>query len=293
MWQTIERDISNALGEAFRVLDSRDITGGCINETICLRGEKQSFFVKLNSAHKLPMFEAETLGLKAIRATQTIRAPAPIACGVDKKQCWLALEFITLLDHGSSSSDARLGESLAAMHRHSSGAFGWERDNTIGSTPQLNAWTQDWLTFLRQQRFGPQLAWARAAGLPTNTTDRAEKLLAAIPALFTNYRPQPSLLHGDLWSGNRGTDSSGSPVIFDPAVYYGDREADIAMTELFGGITADFYQAYNAAWPMDPGYESRKELYNLYHVLNHFNLFGGTYARQAQTLIDRLLAELG
>jgi len=292
MWQAIERDISNALGEAFRVLDSRAITGGCINETICLRGEKQSFFVKLNSAHKLPMFKAETLGLKAIRATQTIRAPEPIACGVDHKQSWLALEFIALLDHGSSSADARLGESLAAMHRSSSDAFGWERDNTIGSTPQLNSWTQDWLTFLRQYRFGPQLEWARAAGLPTTITDRAEKLIEALPGLFTDYRPQPSLLHGDLWSGNRGTDSSGSPVIFDPAVYYGDREADIAMTELFGGITAQFYQAYKDTWPLDPGYGTRRELYNLYHVLNHFNLFGGSYAGQVQSLIDRLLAEL-
>ena len=292
MWRAIEQAISSTLGEDFKVLDSRSVAGGCINEALRLQGEKRAFFVKLNRIDNLAMFEAEAAGLRAIRATDTLRAPEPIVSGVDTEHSFLVLEHIAFAGP-SAAADARLGELLAAMHRYSSGAFGWERDNTIGSTPQLNSWTEDWLTFLRQYRFGPQLAWARAAGLPTTITDRAEKLIEALPALFTDYRPQPSLLHGDLWSGNRAADSSGSSVIFDPAVYYGDREADIAMTELFGGITAEFYQAYKDSWPLDPGYGTRKALYNLYHVLNHFNLFGGGYTAQAQSLIDRLLAELG
>lgn len=292
MWQAIEQAISSASGEDFKVLDSRSVAGGCINEAHYLQGEKKAFFVKLNRIERLAMFEAEAAGLRAIRATGTLRAPEPIATGADTQHSFLVLEHISFAGP-QAAADARLGKLLAAMHRHSSDAFGWEHDNTLGSTPQLNCWTQDWLTFLRQYRFGPQLTWARNAGLATTTTDRAEKLMEVLPALFANYHPQPSLLHGDLWSGNRATDSSADPVIFDPAVYYGDREADIAMTRLFGGFASGFYQAYQDSWPLDPGYGTRKDLYNLYHILNHFNLFGGGYARQAQTLIDGLLAELG
>jgi len=292
MWRAIEQSISSALGEDFTVLESHSVAGGCINEALCLRGEKRTFFVKLNRTDRLAMFAAEADGLRAIRSTGTLRAPEPIAYGVATEHSWLALEYIAFAGQ-AAAADTRLGELLAAMHRHSADAFGWECDNTIGSTPQLNSWTQDWLAFLRQYRFAPQLEYAKAAGLPSTSLERAQKLMVALPSLFTGYRPRPSLLHGDLWSGNRGTDSGGSPVIFDPAAYYGDREADLAMTELFGGFGADFYQAYKASWPIDPGYKARRELYNLYHVLNHFNLFGGTYAVQARTLIDGLLAELG
>lgn len=288
LWQAIERAVSDALGEPFRVRAERAVGGGCINEAVCLEGANRSIFVKLNRADRLAMFEAEAAGLAAIRASNSVRAPEPIAWGIDGERCWLALEFLAL-GPGQPFTGARLGEQLATMHRSVATAFGWERDNTIGSTPQPNPWTADWASFLRQQRIGPQLELARSNGLPASTLDRAERLQALLPTLFDGYHPQASLLHGDLWGGNWAADAGGNPAVFDPAVYFGDRESDLAMTELFGGFDAGFYRAYDRAWPLDPGYETRRDLYQLYHILNHFNLFGGSYASQARALIDRLL----
>jgi fructosamine-3-kinase len=181
-----------------------------------------------------------------------------------------------------------LGDQLAALHRATESRFGWHRGNTIGSTPQSNEWHEDWIVFYRERRLRVQIDLAaRRMGAPLRQL--GETLMERLPEFFQDYRPAPSLLHGDLWSGNVATMREGDPVIFDPAVYYGDREADIAMTELFGGFSADFYAAYRRAWPLDPGYETRKSLYNLYHVLNHFNLFGGGYGMQAQQMMQRLL----
>ncbi|MDH5513031.1 MAG: fructosamine kinase family protein, partial [Gammaproteobacteria bacterium] len=183
----------------------------------------------------------------------------------------------------------RLGRELAQMHRATQKQFGWRHDNTIGSTPQINTPASDWVGFWREHRLGFQLELAARNG--RNLMRRGERLLADLGNFFRTYHPEPSLLHGDLWGGNVGA-TEGQPVIFDPAVYYGDREADLAMTELFGGFSARFYQAYQEAWPLDTGYKVRKTLYNLYHVLNHFNLFGGGYASQAERMMDALLGDL-
>jgi fructosamine-3-kinase len=264
--------------------------GGCINEAFQLEGRSRSLFLKLNSADRLGMFTAEAAGLEAIVASNTLRAPRPIAWGVAGQRSWLALEFIQFTASGANGG-ALLGEQLAAMHRSSAQAFGWERDNTIGATLQPNPWTADWAGFFRDQRIGHQLRLARENGLPGDSLERLQRLLEAIPALLQGHSPKPSLLHGDLWGGNWGVSEDGSPVVFDPAVYYGDREADLAMTDLFGGFDRAFYQAYNAAWPLAPGYDTRKHLYNLYHILNHFNLFGAGYASQAKALAEQLLSE--
>ncbi|MBD2021882.1 fructosamine kinase family protein, partial [Leptolyngbya sp. FACHB-36] len=174
------------------------------------------------------------------------------------------------------------------MHKAtSSQGFGWERHNTIGSTPQMNLWTSDWSQFWAEQRIGYQLKLADRRG---GHFPKGAQLLSAIPALLEGHTPQPSLVHGDLWSGNAAVTSAGEPVIFDPATYFGDREVDIAMTELFGGFPADFYRGYSAVYPLDAGYQQRKPLYNLYHILNHFNLFGGGYASQANRIIEQLLS---
>ncbi len=179
-----------------------------------------------------------------------------------------------------------MGRKLAAMHKASSSqGFGWKINNTIGSTPQINTWTTDWAEFYIKHRLGYQFQLARRRG---GNFPSSEKLLAAIPELLA-HQVQPSLVHGDLWGGNAGCTISGEPVIFDPATYFGDREVDIAMTELFGGFPAAFYQGYNEVFPLDTGYEQRKTLYNLYHILNHFNLFGGGYASQANRMIDQIL----
>ncbi len=171
--------------------------------------------------------------------------------------------------------------------------FGWQRDNSIGATPQRNDWDDDWLRFFVERRLEVQLALAQAGGASARLIDRGRWLGERVGALFSSYRPVPSLLHGDLWGGNWSTDVAGEPVVFDPAVYFGDREADIAMTRLFGGFGPAFYAAYQSAWPLDQAAGTRRTLYNLYHVLNHFNLFGGAYAAQAESMIDRLHAELG
>lgn len=286
---TLAERIGAATGAAFSVASRRPVGGGDINQAeMWLGRDGRRFFVKLNRAERLAMFEAEAEGLDEILGAGAIRAPRPVCSGVDGGRAFLVLEFLELDSHGDG---ADLGRRLAAMHRHTQARFGWHRDNTIGATPQINDRLDDWVEFLRLRRLGYQLDLARRNGAPSRLIDRGERLLADLDAFFSGYAPAPSLLHGDLWGGNTGF-AQGEPVLFDPAVHYGDREADIAMTELFGGFPAAFYAAYREAWPLNAGYESRKTLYNLYHVLNHYNLFGGGYAGQAERMIGSLLGQV-
>jgi len=284
----ISRAISDASGEVFQVSSQLDAAGGCINRGLTLTGaDGRRFFVKFNQAVHLSMFEAEAAGLAELLNAQAIRVPTPLTYGLADGQSFLIMEWLDLNRRGDSRL---LGEQLARLHRTTRQAFGWHRDNTIGSTPQLNADMDDWIAFYRERRLRPQLDLAARHGASYALVERGDRLLADLATFFPGYSPQPSLLHGDLWSGNAAF-SEGMPIIFDPAVYFGDRETDLTMTELFGGFQKDFYAAYNATWPLDPGYASRKLLYQLYHLLNHFNLFGGGYGHQAQTTLDRLLAE--
>jgi fructosamine-3-kinase len=210
---------------------------------------------------------------------------------VAANRAWLALEWIDL-ESPTAHSEARLGELLAQQHRTMSAAFGWHRANTIGLTDQRNEPDVEWGRFFTVRRLGAQLDLAETGGDFGHLVDRGRRLCELVPVLLAGHSPVPSLLHGDLWAGNRAEDSAGNPVIFDPAVYFGDREADIAMTRLFGGYGRAFYSAYEAAWPLEPGAAGRVPLYNLYHVLNHVNLFGGGYSRRAEDMIERLLAEV-
>jgi protein-ribulosamine 3-kinase len=218
--------------------------------------------------------------------------PAPLPIGEAQGQAFLALEWIDL-GPGTPAAEALLGEGLAALHRCLAPRFGLTRDNFIGSTPQPNGEKDDWVAFLRDRRLGFQLALAARNGHGGRLQDRGRRLLELLDVFFATYQPRPSLLHGDLWGGNWGMDGAGRPVIFDPAVYHGDREADLAMTRLFGGFGAAFYAAYVREWPLDAAAGTRRDLYNLYHVLNHLNLFGGGYRAQAEGMIDRLLAAIG
>jgi Fructosamine-3-kinase len=288
LWQHIAARIGELSGRDFRPEPPRHLGGGCINTALRLADDHQQWFVKTNSADRLDMFKAEAEGLEAMADTGTIRVPRPLCTGSHAGQSYIVMEYIASGGAGSRGQ-ALAGERLAAMHRHTAERFGWHRDNTIGATHQPNAWRADWIDFWREQRLGFQLELAGRNGFP-NLARRGEQLLDRFPVLI-DHDPQPSLLHGDLWGGNITFDAHGQPVIFDPAVYYGDREAELAMTELFGGFGRDFYAAYDAAWPLDRGYATRKTLYNLYHILNHANLFGGGYAGQAQRMIDQLLAE--
>lgn len=290
-WQEIESNISIATGQVFRLDQHGHVGGGDINTAMKISGSGRAYFLKLNNASLLDMFEAEADGLRDLAAANAIRVPAAICTGICNSQAYIVLEYLTM---GGSARGAMttFGEQLAQMHRHTKEQFGWHRANTIGSTKQINTWCNDWLDFWREQRLGFQLQLAQRRGLSARIITQGEKLQAQLDTFFSGYAPQPSILHGDLWSGNYGITASGEPVIFDPATYYGDREADLAMTELFGGFGSEFYSAYNATWALDAGYKIRKAFYNLYHILNHFNLFGGGYGSQAGNMIDRLLAEV-
>lgn len=289
-WQAIAADLSRATGSPFSASRAEPTGGGSINQAFRLGGGGKCFFVKLNAAGQLGMFEAELAGLMELAAAKAVRVPLPICCGSDAHFSWIALEH---LEFGNGMDGlAALGAQLALLHRCTAANFGWNRDNTIGSTPQHNEWCSDWIVFLRQHRIGFQLQLAQRNGYRGRLQSSGEKLLAELDAFFTGYRPQASLLHGDLWGGNAAVLADGEPAIFDPAVYYGDREADLAMTELFGGFPQAFYRGYDDAWRLDPGYRVRKQLYNLYHLLNHLNLFGGSYLAPAQAAIDGLLGEI-
>ena len=291
MWSSIADQIACETGRPFSVRRQRSVGGGCINSAVLLEGKEGLFFVKLNPSAGAEMFAAELAGLREIIDSRTVRAPSPICCGSTHGYAYLVLEYIA---HGrpSEHSMEQLGMDLARMHEVHGKHYGWSRDNTIGSTPQINTVSDNWIDFWRTQRLQFQLSLAADSGYGGSLQRKGEVLLADLNAFFQDYTPPPALLHGDLWSGNYMIDENGGAVIFDPAVYYGDREADLAMTELFGGFPARFYHAYRDAYPLDPGYPMRKTLYNLYHVLNHLNLFGGGYRRQAEDMIDTLLASI-
>ena len=286
MWQKIAREISQATGTSFEIKNTCSVSGGCINQGYQLQGNGKTYFVKLNQPSKVEMFQAEALGLKQMYATQTITVPQPICYGVTENNSFIVLEWLDL-GRGNNSSWLEMGRQLAQMH--SSGTadrFGWQMNNTIGSTPQINDWMDNWADFFAQQRIGYQLKLAKRKGGSLPDTDR---VVAAVREQLFNRQPEASIVHGDLWSGNADITADGQPTIFDPATYYGDREVDIAMTEVFGGFPNAFYQGYNQQWQLDSGYQQRKTIYNLYHILNHFNLFGGGYASQASRMIQKII----
>jgi protein-ribulosamine 3-kinase len=287
-WNPLAAAIREATKHDFRAHHATPVGGGCINQALRLEGADGScYFVKLNDANNLKMFEAESAGLAQIAATHTVRVPQPVVYGTVGRQAFLVLEH---LDLNGSGNAHLLGEQLAALHRSTANQFGFGHNNFIGTTPQPNDWSSDWISFWREQRLGFQLDLAARNGYKGMLQESGHELMERLPEFFGGYQPQPSLLHGDLWGGNHAYTADGTPVIFDPAPYYGDREADLAMTELFGGYGPAFYAAYRAHYPLDAGYATRKNLYNLYHILNHANLFGGGYARQAEEMMRRLLA---
>ncbi|BAW95378.1 fructoseamine 3-kinase family, phosophotransferase [[Synechococcus] sp. NIES-970] len=285
-FEAIAAQIATTTGHPFAIEQQRSVGGGCINQGYCLQGDGQQYFVKLNQPNQTAMFAAEALALQQMGATATIRVPTPICWGETQNHSYIALEWIDL---GGGSNDAwrKMGQQLAQLHRlGTADQFGWDRQNTIGSTPQINDWQDHWATFWAETRIGYQLRLAQRKG---GDFPETQQVINRVRHLLRDHQPQPSLVHGDLWSGNAAVTAAGEPIIFDPAAYYGDREVDIAMTELFGGFPGSFYQGYNEVWPLDSRYGDRRDLYNLYHVLNHFNLFGGGYGSQTKRIIQQLL----
>ena len=288
MWPTVQAAIAAAedldLGEC-RV---DGVGGGCINRAWRLDDGRHRYFVKTNKASREVMFVAEAAALRVLRDCGALAAPRPVCHGSAGAESFLVLEWLEIGRHGDP---ARLGRALAEQHRFEAREFGWAEDNFIGSTVQVNRGDPDWARFFAEQRLGFQLQLLASGTADRRLLQQLPRLIERVPQLLAGHAPRPSLLHGDLWSGNYAYLEERIPVQFDPASYYGDREADLAMTELFGGFPESFHAAYREAWPVDAGYRVRRDLYNLYHVLNHVNLFGSGYAGQALGLVERLLAE--
>ncbi len=283
----VSRELELKLGLKLDPQCAKRVGGGSINEAFRIETDNGPVFLKINSADRLDMFKAEVDGLEALKEACAVTVPRVIGCGATGGASWLAIEWFDLGSR-SSASESEFGGALARQHQVTSEQFGWWRDNFIGSTPQSNAESSDWVTFYCDKRLGFQLAIAVENGIPAALRESIDELMSGLERFFGAESITPSLLHGDLWSGNWGVTSSGQACIFDPAVYFGDREVDLAMTRLFGGFGPEFYSVYESEWPMAEGWERRVDLYNLYHLLNHFNLFGAGYLSQISAALDRL-----
>lgn len=273
-----------------RILPStgRSVSGGCIHQSAIFRTEEGSpLFVKLNRAAALTLFETEARSLEWIASSNTVRVPHPSCHGKVDETAFLAMEALTLSNRSDSESARKAGHALARLHRVSGDRFGADFDNFIGATPQPNRWTDSWADFFTEQRLRHQFQLAAKRG---RTFPDQDRLLRAVHSHLSSLDIEPSLLHGDLWGGNASYDERGEPVFFDPASYLGDREADIAFTRVFGGFGPGFYDAYRESHP-DPE-PVRVTIYNLYHILNHYVLFGSGYADQAEAMMTEILREL-
>ncbi|XP_072956058.1 protein-ribulosamine 3-kinase, chloroplastic [Typha angustifolia] len=279
-------------GKATQITRISPIGGGCINHASRYDTDSGSFFVKTNRKIGTSMFEGEALGLRAMYDTKSIRVPMPYKVGpLPTGGSFIIMEFIEF--GPSRGSQSVLGRKLAEMHKaaKSDKGFGFHVDNTIGSTPQINTWTSDWIEFFAEHRLGYQLKLAFNQFGDSSIYEKGQRLLKNMGALFEDVVIEPCLLHGDLWSGNISSDKNGDPVILDPACYYGHNEAEFGMSWC-AGFGGSFYNSYFEVMPKQPGFENRRDLYMLYHYLNHYNLFGSGYRSSAMSIIDDYLRML-
>lgn len=284
-YKSVEAKVSSATSRSFPIVNRTSLHGGCINKAERIESDDRSYFLKRNNESFLIHFEEEQAALDELSGAGAIRVPRPICSGLADNQSYLVLEFISSGQPAETSWEL-LGQQLAQLHQSALPHFGWHRDNTIGATKQINNVSDDWISFFSNRRLLYQMDLAQKNGFELKN---GPQLLESLSSFFDGYSPSPSRLHGDLWSGNVGFDTNGAPFVFDPCCYYGDRETDLALSEFFGGFHPKFYDAYNEAYPLDQGYVKRKILYNLYHCLNHFNLFGSPYDSQSQLMTNQLL----
>lgn len=263
--------------------------GGGASTSVVIDPETNTKYFCKSAGGGHDMLKAEYLGVKEMSDTHTIQVPTPIAFGEGPNN--VAFVVFEYIDFCGGGSQYELGVQLAKMHKcfSANGKFGFHVDNTIGATPQPNLpWMDDWADFWDTHRLGHMLKLTGDAGMSKADVERLREKTREL----LSHKPEPSLLHGDLWGGNKSfarVNAKVVPIIFDPATYYGDREADVAMTYLFGGFGADFYNGYESEWPLPEGHEKRKTVYNLYHILNHDVLFGGMYLNQARGMIDSIM----
>ncbi|MGO4892801.1 fructosamine kinase family protein [Flavobacterium sp. W21_SRS_FM6] len=284
MWHFISEEISKSINKDFICDDIREISSGHSHKAFKITDGRSRYFVKTNQKSYLPHFESEIDGLTHLSKAQLFRLPKIICSGVVADKAFLVLEFLTLSE-GTTENWFQFGQLLAQQHQtHTQNMYGWQEDNYIGLSPQPNKWNKKWCQFFAEQRIGFMLQLLAEKGKNLANID---KIVAAVFKLLAGHVPVASMLHGDFWSGNSGF-HKGLPTLFDPALYYGDRETDIAMSELFARLPTAFYEGYQATWPLDPGYEYRKPVYQLYHVLNHALIFGEHYIQSAQAILKNM-----
>ncbi|TQV76971.1 fructosamine kinase family protein [Aliikangiella marina] len=272
---------SNTKSRTFQLKNIRAITGGDINQAFEVSSDTKRYFVKVNLASMQAMFDCEQYSLETISASKTIKVPQALLVGCYRDWSFLVLEKLSL---SRMKKPAAFAIDLAAFHSTTYESFGWHHNNFIGFTPQLNEWDNNWPDFFINYRLNPQVDFLEKTNDVRGLKQNLSIISKHIDYFFQDYNPQVSLVHGDLWSGNYGYLEDGRPVIYDPASYYADHEVDLAMMELFGHPGERFYEVYNQYYPIHPGYSVRKKLYNFYHILNHANLFGGSYVSQAQSI---------
>jgi fructosamine-3-kinase len=286
--EVIKQDIESIIQD--KIISCNSVSGGCINNAeIIITKTGKTFFIKSNNSYEKDMFLKEANGLRELAKANTIRIPEVI---------YAANNFIIIENINprmkSKSFWEKFGRDFARLHKFTAERYGYYEDNYIGSTPQLNIANEsealNWVEFYFNKRLSYQYNLAEKNGYANKELQKIfSQLENKINLILENSTPQASLLHGDLWSGNFLTDENGNACLIDPAVYYGHREADLAMTKLFGGFDNGFYAAYNEEYPLDNGYEYRENIYKLYHVMNHLNLFGSSYYQQAVNLISYYL----
>ena len=273
-------------GVPVEIRQQKPLSGGDINDAACLVSSAGNYFVKWNSAKRFPgMFAAEAKGLKLLRNADEIYIPEVVTAADAGSYSFLLLEYVNSSVRISNFME-NFGQALAALHKHSAARFGLDHNNYIGSLPQSNAQRNHWTAFFKEERLEKQVKMARDHGeIDKNLASAFEKLYKELPSVFPEE--PPALLHGDLWSGNFMTAPDGKACIYDPAVYFGHREMDIAMTRLFGGFSPDFYEAYHSAYPLEKGWQQRCDISNLYPLMVHVNLFGGSYVYSVKSTLSR------
>ena len=286
----VARAIERAAGAPVRILRRTPLGGGSISDTTRIDTTAGTFVVKAHRHAPANMFRSEADGLTALRSSgTTLVIPGVVAVGTEESG---ATSFI-VLEHLASGPrradfDDALGRGLAELHRSTASQFGFHSDNYCGATPQPNPWTSEWVPFYGESRLGHQLRLAVDAGLLSSTDrQRIESLIAHLGQWIDEPASGPSLIHGDLWSGNLHVDADGRPALIDPAASYAHREAELGMMTLFGGFSARVFDAYDDAFPLEPGWRDRNNLYQLYHLMNHLNLFGGGYLSQVMSVVRR------
>ncbi|EKO3894118.1 fructosamine kinase family protein [Vibrio metschnikovii] len=287
MWQAITQQLSATLTFQFDLVERSKLNAGDIHDCYMISNGNERYFVKVNHRDNLPLYEAEANNLRLLAESQSVLVPQPIVVGVTKNHSFIILDYLPTKPLDDLNNQYRFGQQMAKLHQWGEQKeYGFDEDNYLGEVLQPNPWNKKWHLFFAEQRIGWQLQLLKEKGIFLVNID---EFVDVIKQQLTSHTPKPSLLHGALWFSNVAHSVTG-PICYDPACYWGDRECDIAMTELVTGFQDEFYQGYQSLLPLDNKYQQRKEIYNLYHRLNHCNQFGGHYLNQADDTIQRILA---